>query len=152
MSEKKRPPTSGTWVKGIPSPNPGGRAKELVKQVREQFKDDVPKIVQTLRDLALGMTPTGYEEAEIKTSDRIKAGSEVLDRVLGKAVQAIEGDVNVGISPEQAALIAGIQLTPHERRKRLEAIAAEDDAALAEGLGQDQDQYQDPATDDEPIG
>lgn len=125
------------WVKGQ-SGNPSGRVKELPAKIRELYRDDVAKIVEVLRDLALGKTPDGYDE-EIKTSDRIKAGAEVLDRVLGKAPQSISGDLNVGISPEQAAVLAAIQLTPHERRQRLDRIAAEDEAALAEHNDADSD-------------
>ncbi len=112
------------------SGNPGGRRKELSSKIREDYKGDVIAIFEVMRDLALGRTPEGYEKAEIKTSDRVKAASEVLDRALGKAPQQIDGDINVGITPRDAAVLAAIQLTPHERRKRLEVIASEDDAAI----------------------
>ena len=84
-----------------------------------------------LVDLALGKVPRGYEEAEIKTSDRIKANAEALDRILGKPAQTIDGAMSVGISPDQAAILAAISLTPHERRLRQAEIDREDADALA---------------------
>ena len=112
------------------SGNPGGRPLGLDRRLRERFGDDVEKIVEVLKDLALGRNPDGYAE-EIKTSDRIKAGAEVIDRVIGKARQTVEGDLSIGVSPEQLAMLAALQLSPHERSKRLAEIAAEDDAELA---------------------
>lgn len=129
MADVKRT-AQGHFQKGV-SGNAGGRSKELPSKIRELYKDDVVKIVEVFRDLALGRDPEGYTN-EIKTSDRVKAGQEVLDRVLGKAPQQIDGDLNIGITPEQAAVLAAIQLTPHERRKRLDQLAEEDDQAIAD--------------------
>lgn len=117
------------WKPGQ-SGNPGGNPKGLVAEVRAKFGKDIIPILEVFRDLATGKTPPGYEGAEIKTSDRIKAGEEVISRVIGKPVQAIEGDVSVGMSPVQSALLDALALTPHERRARLaqlEAEAAHDD-------------------------
>jgi hypothetical protein len=112
------------------SGNPGGRATELPTKIRKAHEDDAAKIMQVFVDVAMGLEVPGYEDA--KPSDRQKCGAYVCDQVLGKPKQQIDGDINVGISPEQAAVLAAIQLTPHERRKRLAEIAAEDEAALAE--------------------
>jgi hypothetical protein len=122
--------TSGLrkWQPGQ-SGNPGGNPKGLIAEVRAKFGGDVVKILEVFRDLALGKTPTGYDDVmEIKTSDRIKAGEEVISRVIGKPVQAIEGEVNMGMSPVQKALIDALALTPHERRARLAQLEAEDAA------------------------
>lgn len=123
-------PNKGMFRPGA-SGNPNGKNRGLERQLRDQFGADVPKLVAVLVDLALGKVPTGYESAEIKTSDRIKANAEALDRILGKPAQTIDGAMSVGISPDQAAILAAISLTPHERRKRLDDIAREDDEALA---------------------
>lgn len=112
------------FVKGV-SGNPGGRAKELVRQVREKYADDVPKIVEVLRDLALGKTPEGYGYSEIKTSDRIKAGAEVLDRVLGKAHQEIEATVT-DVTESQRRMLEALAMTPHQRRKALDSTGDAD--------------------------
>ncbi len=108
--------TSGSWKPGR-SGNPGGRAKNIERIVRDQFGDDIPKIILVLRDLALGITPDGY--SDVKTSDRIRAGTEVLDRVIGRPKQAIEGDLSIGLSAGDSALLAALRLTPHERRQEL---------------------------------
>lgn len=113
------------------SGNPGGRAKGFDRQIREEFGGDVRLLVAVLVDLALGKTPPGFEHAEIRTSDRIKAGAEALDRIVGKPSQTIDAAMTVGITPEQAAILAAINLTPHERRKRMDELAREDDDAIA---------------------
>ena len=123
--------TSGSWPKGK-SGNPGGRGKGTEareKLAREMFGDDVPKMLAVFRDLGLGLTTTGYQD--IQTSDRIKAGQEVLDRVLGRAKQAIEGEVSIGLSPGDSALLAALHLTPHERRNRI-AELSDDDSSTGE--------------------
>lgn len=115
------------FPKGV-SGNPGGRARELVSQVREKFRDDVPKIVEVLRDLAIGKVPDGYVE-EIKTSDRIKAASEVLDRVLGKAPQDIEV---TDVTENQRRMLEALAMTPHQRRQ---ALAAAQDSTASDEAG-----------------
>jgi hypothetical protein len=121
---------STSWKPGA-SGNPAGKPRGLERQLRDQFGADVPRLVAVLVDLALGKVPRGYEEAEIKTSDRIKANAEALDRILGKPAQTIDGAMSVGISPDQAAILAAISLTPHERRLRQAEIDREDADALA---------------------
>lgn len=74
------------WKQGQ-SGNPGGNPKGLVAEIRDRFKGDAVKILETFRDLAIGVNPAGY--SDIKASDRIKAGQEVIDRCLGKAPQTI---------------------------------------------------------------
>jgi hypothetical protein len=123
-------PNKGMFQPGR-SGNPAGKNRGLERQLRDQFGGRVPELVGVLIDLALGKTPRGYEDAEIKTSDRIKANAEALDRILGKPAQTVDGEVSVGISPDQAAILAAISLTPHERRLRQEALDREDEEALA---------------------
>ncbi len=81
----------GTFAPGA-SGNPNGKPKGLLSRIRDQFSDDVPKILEVFRDLAIGGNPPGYSENEIKASDRIKAGAEVIDRVLGRPQPADDGD------------------------------------------------------------
>lgn len=128
----------GKWKPGK-SGNPGGSPKGLVAEIRARFAADAIPMLEVFRDLALGRTPLGYEGAEIKTSDRIKAGAEVLDRTLGKAPQTIDGNLDLGASPEQLALLAALQMTPHERRKKLAEIDAEDARAIEAGPPPDAD-------------
>lgn len=113
------------------SGNPGGPPKGIITKVREEFGDDIVPMLRVLRDLAMGETPKGYDGT--KDSDRIKAAAEVMDRVMGKAPQSIEGEINVGASPQQMALLAALQLTPEERRAKLATLEEEDARALAEG-------------------
>jgi hypothetical protein len=124
------------------SGNPGGRPAGLIAKIREEFSDDAVKILRVFRDLALGVEqqPTfdddgnvlsGSVYGEIKASDRVKAGDIVLERVLGKAPQSIEGEFNLGATPEQIALLAALRMTPHERRQSLERIDREDLDELA---------------------
>ncbi len=116
------------FVKGQ-SGNPGGRAKGIERLLRERFGDDVPALVAVLVDLGLGRSVEGYDDA--KASDRIRAGAEALDRIVGKAPQSLEVDANLGASAEQLALLAALQMTPEDRRRKMAEIDAEDAAALA---------------------
>lgn len=128
--QKPRVPNAGSFPKGK-SGNPGGPPKGLLREIRDQFGADVPRILAVFRDLAIGIDPKGYT-AEIKTADRIKAGAEVLDRLGVKPPTGVNIDAGVTLDPQQLAYLGALHLTPHERRQRLERIAAEDDAALAD--------------------
>lgn len=124
-----KPGNPSRWKPGQ-SGNPGGSAKTLIKQVREKFGDDVAKIVEVLRDLALGKTVGGYENA--KASDRVKAGAEVLDRVLGKAPQSIDATVT-DVTESQRRMLEALSMTPHQRRQALDAQdTTADDEPIAE--------------------
>lgn len=112
------------WPKGV-SGNPSGSAKKLPAALREKFKDNVDGIMQAFCDLALGKVPEGYTRDEIKTSDRIKAGAEVLDRVLGKAPQSIDATVT-DVTETQRRMLEALAMTPHQRRMALAQDTTED--------------------------
>lgn len=123
---KNRKP--GTWGAGT-SGNPGGRPRGIEAKLRERFGDDAITLIGVLVQLGRGEVPEGYGgETEIKTSDRIRACEIVLDRILGKPTQAIEGAVDVSLSPTQIAVMEALKLTPHERRQQRIAIEADVDA------------------------
>ena len=103
------------WKPGQ-SGNPGGPPKGILKLVRQEFGPDVPAIMRVFRDLVLGKVPSGYEDVEIKTSDRIKAGTEVLDRI-GVTAQR---QLTVTSEPAAPQVIDVSKLTDEQ----LEAIAA----------------------------
>lgn len=106
--------------------NKGGRPRSLLRRIADEHGDSVVDLVGIMIQLGRGEVPAGYEQAEIKTSDRIRAIEITLDRLLGKPLQSVDIDASVGISPEQVAIMAALKLTPHERRQQLEAT---DDAA-----------------------
>lgn len=132
------------------SGNPGGRPAGLIAKIREEFSDDALKILRVFRDLALGQEAppkfdgednliSGLLYTEVKTSDRVKAGDIVLERVLGKAPQSIDGEFSLGASPDQLALLAALRMTPEERRRMQAQIAAEDEAALSVSIDEPHD-------------
>lgn len=79
MSEPKQRRPYG-FQPGV-SGNPGGPPRGILRKLRDEYGKDVPKMMGILRDLGFGLAPAGYEKAEIKTSDRVKAGTEFLDRL-----------------------------------------------------------------------
>lgn len=103
----------GKWIPGSESPNAGGRPTGILTKLREEFAGDIPAIMRVWRQLALGETPIGYEYSEIKTSDRFKAGSEYVSRIIGRTPQTI----NVGPG---APVVDMTKLT----EAQLEALAA----------------------------
>ncbi len=59
------------------------------------------------------------------------AAQEVGNRLLGKPKEHVE--VTGGITPAEGALLAALHMTPEDRRRRLNEIDAEDQAALEAG-------------------
>lgn len=113
------------------SGNPAGRRKGIDAIVREQIGDATGlEILKVHAELAQGRIPAGVAVQKFSGRDMAASAAIVLDRLWGKPKQTIEGEV--GMAPHQIALIAALQLTPHERRQKLDQIAAEDEAALAE--------------------
>ena len=125
--------TSGLkpFTKGV-SGNPAGRSKGADRLAREAVSDgDLTAIMKLQIELALGRIPEGIKIKELSAKDITNAASFVTDRVCGKPRQTIDGDVSVGVSPEQAALLAALQMSPHERRARatqLDAANADEQA------------------------
>lgn len=76
MSRKKGgKPGNPSWVKGGPSPNPGGRPPGPIR-LRERYKQDEGDDV--LYDRLIGIVRTGED------GDSIKAAQVLLERVYGK--------------------------------------------------------------------
>jgi hypothetical protein len=98
----------------------GGRPRSLLRRIGDQHGDNVVELVGVLIKLGHGEIPDGYENSEIKTSDRIRAIEVTLDRLLGKPLQSVDLDASVGLAPEHVAIMAALKLTPHERRQELE--------------------------------
>lgn len=75
-TERKRKP--GTFAPG----NPGGGRKKMPEEIKKAFRDLVPESILTLTKI--------LRSDESKDSDKIKVVEVILDRALGKAVQALE--------------------------------------------------------------
>ena len=120
----KRNP-DGTFPKGV-SGNPGGTTLSLLRQAREKFGDRYLDLVDLAVRIAFGETPDGYKD--IKPADRRAFAEMALNRIGGKPKEHVE--ISGGVTPEQAALLEALRMTPHERRLAQDSTAAEDDAAM----------------------
>lgn len=127
---EKRGPTAGSFKPGQ-SGNVKGRPADpgTLKAMREDHTADELLLIQ--RKLAKGEDVTGYDG--IKPRERAMLLVNLLDRLLGKAIQQISSDISVGASAADLALIEALRLTPEERRRKLAEIEAADAAALAAG-------------------
>lgn len=74
----------GRFQKGGPSPNPGGRPRE-VAGVRELAREYTTEALSTLKTI--------MEDAEQPASARVAAANSLLDRGYGKAPQHISADL-----------------------------------------------------------
>lgn len=121
MSEKKLNP--GAFKPGQ-SGNPLGRAKDpaSLKAMREDHTADELLVIQ--RKLAKGEDVTGYDG--IKPRERVTLLVNLLDRLLGKAIQQISGDIGVGMTDEQRAFFDALLLSPEQRRKREAELSGAD--------------------------
>ena len=117
---------AGHTFKPGKSGNAGGRTKGLERRIREKLGD---LEIDELIDVLLLIARSTSEE----TKDRLKAVEMLFDRVGGKPRQSIEGEISVGASAADLALLAALRLTPEERRRKLAEIDAEDDKALSAG-------------------
>lgn len=120
------------------SGNPGGRPKGLARLVRDLIAakveedpvlgkiDGWAKITLRLYDLA-----TGRIDANEK--DRTAAAKLLYDRAGGLPRQEVE--LSGGVTPEQAALVEALKMSPHERDKRIAELRAQesDDGSDDEG-------------------
>jgi hypothetical protein len=120
---------------GQPGGNPtnkGGRPRSLLRRISDEHGESVVDLIGIMIQLGRGEVPEGYEQAEIKTSDRIRATEVALDRLIGKPHQSVEIDAEVGMPALHAQVLAALQLSPHERRQRL---ANQDDGDTVDDAG-----------------
>ena len=108
------------WVKGQPSPNPGGRPRGIAATVRE--KTDPGELVDVLLAVA--------NDSRSKPAERIAAVRELLDRGYGKApaFAAIEGENPLELS----AIAAEVQAIADELAARRDAREAPEGAPAKE--------------------
>jgi hypothetical protein len=79
---------NGTMLPGH-TPNPGGRPRTAIEQIREKYGHRIPELIENLFEL----TRTGSE------STKLAANRELLDRIIGKpqqVIEAITAKVDVG--------------------------------------------------------
>src|SRR5665213_85610 len=82
------------WQPGV-SANPGGRPRWL-KEAREAMREHVPSAVAKIVEIMGGKV--GEEKVSIRM--QMEAAREILDRVLGKPAQTIQG-------PDESPLLSG---------------------------------------------
>ena len=109
------------------SGNPGGRPKGLARLVRDLIASKVEDdpilgkidgwtaITLRLYDLALGRIPAPEK-------DRTAAAKLLYDRAGGLPRQEVE--LSGGVTPEQAALVEALKMSPHERAQRIAELRA----------------------------
>lgn len=101
MSEKEYKP--GQFRPGV-SGNPGGipkgharRRQTIEQRLREAHGDDIDVIIAIKVRLAKGENVPGYED--VRSVDRLKAGEDALDRIIGKPKQNVTLDGTVTTAP-----------------------------------------------------
>lgn len=133
--EKKRRPGGRPFPKGV-SGNPGG-VPNIVNDLKavNAANPNLPGTTAEARRLWWNMIlpvafrgPNGNPKGD---ADWRYAAQEVGHRLLGKPKEHVE--ITGAISPAESALLAALQMTPDERMRRLDEIAAEDERALDEG-------------------
>jgi hypothetical protein len=104
---------AGKWEKGGPSPNPGGRPKE-VGDVRDLAKRYTAEAVETLAKI--------MRSEDAPPAARTAAATALLDRGYGRPAQAVDAMVTVQHSfSEQAAEVLRELSERAKARKALEA-------------------------------
>lgn len=83
----------GRFPKGV-SGNPKGRPP-----TPQALVDAVPAACQYLIDVLSGAVPVDH------TAERLQAARDILDRVIGKAPQAVEATVTSEVTPAMQALL-----------------------------------------------
>ena len=113
------------------SGNPGGRPKGLARLVRDLIAARVEEdpvlgkidgwtaITLRLYDLAVGRIAAPEK-------DRAAAAKLLYDRAGGLPRQEVE--LSGGVTPEQAALVEALKMSPHERDKRIAEIKQSESA------------------------
>ena len=94
----------GRWLKGVESPNPGGRPAVIV---------EVKRLAQNFTDKAVFTLVEIMEDKSAPTASRLAAANSILDRAVGRPMQALESKVEVydAGKAHAAALIALTQRT-----------------------------------------
>lgn len=91
------------WYTGMPSPNPGGRPKSILR-VAELAREHTEAAVKTLVEI--------MGDTKAPKAARVSAATEILNRGYGRAPQNITVDVDL----EKDTAIA---LTPFDRAQRI---------------------------------
>lgn len=104
------------------SGNPGGRpaarknlAANLARLIADETRDGAELVEYAVKIL---------RSVDSTESARQYAHDWLSNRGAGKALQTLDGDLTIGISPEQAALIDALKLSPHERQRRIATLEA----------------------------
>ena len=123
------------WKKGI-SGNPGGRtsiANDLKRVGAANLS--LPGTTEEARHrwwaMLMPIAFAGPNNNPAGDPNWRYAAQEVGNRLLGKVKEHVE--VSGGIGPAEAALLAALHMTPEDRRRRIDEIDAEDQAALEAG-------------------
>lgn len=104
-----------TWVKGQPSPNPGGRSKtskEVARLIAAETRNGAELVEFLLGTVRGSSPPAGCKPYPTDDRSRIDAVKILFDRFLGKAPMLLE------VAPEEAATL------PDMREKTLEELLA----------------------------
>lgn len=104
------------WVKGEPSPNPGGRPRrsvELVEAAREHTAEALAVLVETMRKAK-------------RLSTRLRAAEIIIDRGWGRAPMSISVDLaaRVNLTAVSAAEWEALSMLRHTVRPALPASEA----------------------------
>jgi hypothetical protein len=128
----KRRASDGVFAPDDPTAEPEKKGRGFQKG-HSGNPGGVPKSVKAIRDLIGALTNNGEELVELAVSamrgekeadglSREYAHQWLSDRYYGKPKQSL--DVSIGITPDQAAAIAALKLSPHERRQKIEELRA----------------------------
>lgn len=126
----KRRAADGVFTPDDPTAEPEKKGRGFQKG-HSGNPGGVPKSVKAIRDLIGALTNNGEELVELAVSamrgeedglSREYAHQWLSDRYYGKPKQSL--DVSIGITPDQAAAIAALKLSPHERRQKIEELRA----------------------------
>ena len=133
LGDKRQRGGHPAWKKGQ-SGNPGGRcsiANDL-KRVGAA-NPNLPGTTEEARQRWWAMLmPIAFAGPSADNDPNWRyAAQEVGNRLFGKPKEHVE--VTGGIGPAEAALLAALHMTPEDRRRRIDEIDAEDQAALEAG-------------------
>jgi hypothetical protein len=102
---------AGKWEKGGPSPNPGGRPKE-VGDVRELAKKYTAEAVQTLAKI--------MRSEDAPPAARTAAATALLDRAYGRPATSVDAQVTVQHNISDTAAQVLRALTDRAKQRRVE--------------------------------